>query len=413
MIITCTKLITCTRQGEPITDGALVINNDGIIKAVGQADYILNRFPKQDVLRLQHTVIMPGLVNTHAHLELSSLLDSIRAPTFPGWVLNLIRAKKKLSQEDYTSAASENIHTLIRTGTATVAEICTHAASPALIKKSGLRAVVYNEIIHMGHPLRSMLSGRKETALVKSGLSPHTPYTVSKASLLDIGKLSKKNQRRLAMHVAESLDEAELLQGKKSGLEKLYHLAGWDLSCAPKGISSFEYLNRIDFLSPRLLAVHAVQVTDHDIGLIKKARVSVAHCPRSNAELGVGRMPLKKFLSAGIPVGLGTDSLASAPSLSMWDEMRYAFQIHKKDGITAQDILKLATIGGATALGLGHEIGTIESGKKADIIAVPLPKKNTGSLYSDLLRETKSCIMTMVNGKILHRQENGLLSRYF
>jgi cytosine/adenosine deaminase-related metal-dependent hydrolase len=106
-------------------------------------------------------------------------------------------------------------------------------------------------------------------------------------------------------------------------------------------------------------------------------------------------------------VGLGTDSLASVPNLNMWDEMRYARKIHKKDGVTAEDIFKLATIGGAKALGLDKEIGTLEPGKKADLIAVPLPKKDTGDLYSDLLRETKSCIMTMVNGKILYREGQG------
>jgi 5-methylthioadenosine/S-adenosylhomocysteine deaminase len=401
MIITCAKLIACKHNANPIIDGALVINK-GIIRAVGQAAYILNRFPKQDVLRLQSTVIMPGLVNVHAHIELPSLLDSIRAQSFPDWVLNLIRAKKKLNHRDYASATSENIDTLIQTGTTTAAEICTHAASPALLKNSGLRAVVYNEIINMGSKL--LLSSRKNSALVKFGLSPHTPYTVSKGLLLDIEKLAKKKQLRLAMHIAESKDELKLLQGKKSGLEKLYEFAHWDLGWAPQGSSSFEYLDRIGFLSPRLLAVHAVQVTDQDIRLIKKAKVSVAHCPRSNKELGIGRMPLKKLLDAGITVGLGTDSLASSPSLNMWDEMRYAYQIHRRDGITAEDILQIATNSGATSLGLDKEIGTLEPGKKADIIAVLLPKKNTDDLYSDLLRETKSCIMTMVNGKILYRQ---------
>jgi cytosine/adenosine deaminase-related metal-dependent hydrolase len=206
------------------------------------------------------------------------------------------------------------------------------------------------------------------------------------------------------MHIAESKDEIKLLQRKKSGLEKIYEFAKWDLDWAPRGASSFEYLNRIGFLSSDLLAVHAVQVTDKDIDLIKKSKTSVAHCPRSNKELGVGKMPLKKFLDAGITVGLGTDSLASVPNLNMWDEMRYAYQIHRRDGVSPEDIFKLATIGGAKALGLGKEIGTLEPGKRADMIAVPLPKKNTGNLYSDLLRETKSCIMTMVNGKILYRE---------
>ena len=182
----------------------------------------------------------------------------------------------------------------------------------------------------------------------------------------------------------------------------MYQYAKWDLAWAPKGHSSLEYLSRIGFLSPHLLAVHAVHVSDKDIDLMKKSKVCIAHCPRSNNETGVGRMQLKKIIAAGITVGLGTDSLASSPSLNMWDEMRYAHQIHRRSGISAEDIFRLATIGGAKALGLDQEIGTLEAGKKADIIAVSLPKNNTGDLYSDLLRETNSCIMTMVNGTILH-----------
>jgi len=204
--------------------------------------------------------------------------------------------------------------------------------------------------------------------------------------------------------VAESKDEIRLLQGKKSGLAELYRLAGWDLSWAPSADSPFEYLRRLGLLDSNFLAVHAVQVTARDILILKKNGVPVAHCPRSNAETRVGRMPLNKFLEAGITVGIGTDSLASSPSLNMWDEMRYSLRIHRRDGITARDIFMLATIGGAKALGLDKKIGSLEPGKRADLIAVPLPTKNTGNIYSDLLRETKSCMMTMVDGKILHKE---------
>jgi cytosine/adenosine deaminase-related metal-dependent hydrolase len=242
---------------------------------------------------------------------------------------------------------------------------------------------------------------RGPSSLIRFGISPHSPYTVSEKILKQIKKKSEREKLPLCMHVAESKDEIMLLQRKKNGFDKLYQFAKWDAAWAPKGTSSFDYLNRTGILSPNLLAVHAVQVNDRDIALIRKSRAPIAHCPRSNHETHVGRMPLKKFLDAGIIVGLGTDSLASSPSLSMWDEMRYALKIHKKDGITAGDILALATTGGAKALGLDKEIGTLEPGKKADLIAVPLPTKNTGDIYSDLIRETKSCIMTMVNGKII------------
>ena len=110
-------------------------------------------------------------------------------------------------------------------------------------------------------------------------------------------------------------------------------------------------------------------------------------------------------LDAGIPVGLGTDSLVSASSLNLWDEMRFARKIHRMSGITPQDILDLATRGGAKALGMEHEIGSIEPGKKADLIAVPLPEKYTGDIYSDLLGETKSSIITIIHGKIVYRQQ--------
>lgn len=208
------------------------------------------------------------------------------------------------------------------------------------------------------------------------------------------------------MHVAESQDEIRLLQRKKNGLEKLYQAAGWDIAWAPEADSPFDYLHRLGLLSRNFLAVHAVQATDRDISLMKKSRTPVAHCPRSNKETGVGKMALKKFLDAGITIGLGTDSLASSPSLNLWDEMRYALRVHKNSGISAWDIFTMATIGGAKALGMEKEIGSLEPGKKADIIAVPLPEKNTGDIYSDLLRETKSCIMSMVNGKIIHSKEN-------
>jgi cytosine/adenosine deaminase-related metal-dependent hydrolase len=406
MIITCSKLISCWQDRAPIDNGALVLNK-GMIEAVGTSDRITQRYPRHRVVRMQNTVLMPGLINTHTHLELPDLLNKIRTSEFADWILNLIRLKKHLTSGDYATAAKENILTLIRTGTTTVGEICTHGVSPTIIRKSGLRAVVFFEIITMSQyaenpPLLPIVEGGMGK-LIQFGYSPHATYTVSESALRAISQFSQKKNFRLAMHIAESKEEILLLHRKKSGLEELYRFAGWDIGWAPHGDSSIEYLKRIGFLSPNLLAVHAVQVSDKDIAIIKKTSVSVTHCPRSNKETGVGRMPLKKFLDAGVIVGLGTDSLASSPTLSLWDEMRYAYQIHRRNGVSAEDIFKLATINGAKALGLDKEIGTLEPGKKADLIAVPIPRKNTGDLYSDLLRETKSCIMTMVNGKILYR----------
>ncbi|HEY6010884.1 MAG TPA: amidohydrolase family protein [Nitrospirota bacterium] len=404
MIIIVKKLIDFGSHGRIIENGAIAVNRGKILYA-GPAGAIIKRYPRHEIMRFPNAVIMPGLVNLHTHLELPPLLDLIRARTYTEWVLNLIKIKRELGAKDYTLAVNQNIRTLIRTGTTTVAEICTHNISPKLLKQSGLRAMIYHEIISMDpSSLVTRLSSFvfRPSSLVHHGISPHAPHTVSAQMLHKIKEISDRKKLHLCMHVAESKDEIRLLQGKRSGLERLYAAANWDKAWAPSAQSSFEYLHRVGLLDTRFLAAHAVQTADNDIRLMKKTRVPVAHCPRSNKELGVGRMPLKKILDEGIIVGLGTDSLASAPSLSMWDEMRYACQIHRRDGITPKDVFNLATMGVAHALGLDKEIGSLESGRRADIIAVPLPAKNTGNIYSDLLRGTKSCIMTMVNGKILH-----------
>jgi len=405
MIITAHRLITLRHDASTIKNGAVVFSRGTIIDA-GATEKILKAHIGHHIYRLENAVLMPGLINVHTHLELPPLLDAVRARTFPDWVLNLIQVKRELDMKGYTIAAKQNVRSLIQSGTTTVAEICTHGISPGVLKQSGLRATVYHEIISMGpsSPIFRLPSpvSLPSTNLVRIGLSPHAPHTVSVTVLLQIKKLVLRKHLRLCMHVAESKDEIRLLQRKKSRFEKLYRAVGWDTAWAPSTDSPFEYLLTLGLLSDDFLAVHAVQATDKDISIIKRSRVSVAHCPRSNRETGVGKMPLKKFLDAGVVVGLGTDSLASSPSLNLWDEMRSAYRMHRSDGVTVKDIFTLATKGGAKALGLFDTIGSIEPGKRADIIAVPLPKKDSGDIYSDLLRETKSCIMSVVDGKILY-----------
>jgi 5-methylthioadenosine/S-adenosylhomocysteine deaminase len=406
MIIISRIILPNPKKPALINAGILV--SRGVIVAVGQADAMSRKYPRRQIIRFPNAVLLPGLVNLHAHLELPLLLDTIRAAQLPDWVLNLIKAKKEMSIRDYAAAARANIRSLIRTGTTTVGEICTHNISPQLLKQSGLRAVIFREVISMspgqGNQIRSRLpTGCRFSSLIKTGISPHAPYTVSEKILREIKEMSLRKYTRVCMHVGESKDEIRLFQGKKSGFDKLYQAAGWDRNWAPVADSPFEYLSRLGLLNSRFLAVHAVQATDQDIAIMKKKNISVAHCPKSNENTRVGKMPLKKLLDAGITVGLGTDSLASSPSLSMWDEMRYAYRIHRRDGVTPQDIFQIATTNGAKALGMDNLIGSLVPGKRADLIAVSLPEKESGDLYYDLLRETKSCIMTMVNGKIIYR----------
>ncbi len=402
MILTSSVLIPAfTTKFKPIGNGAIVIHRGSIVD-IGKATSLIRKYPSQAVYSLENAVLMPGLVNAHTHLELPPLLNKIRTKRFPDWVLGLIRVKRKIAFSDYVDNSKKNIETLIRTGTTTVAEICTHHASPEPLILSGLRAVIFHEVISMDPssvlPVLPQFMTRPSTR-VHVGISPHAPHTVSAAVLRGLKK--RYSGLRFCMHVAESRDEIELLRTGKGGFLKIYKMAGWNSAWAPRPASPFQYLHDLGMLDSLFTAVHAVYATSNDIGLIKKAGLCIVHCPRSNRETGVGKISLKLFLDAGIPVALGTDSLASSPSLSMWDEMRFAYRLHRHSGTSAADIFKSATLSGARSLGLDGRIGTLERGKRADIIAVPLPTKTTGDLYSDLIRETRYSIMTMVDGNFL------------
>lgn len=374
------------------------------IDDLGQAGALLGRYPRDRVLDLGNSIVLPGLVNVHAHLELPPIAKKVKAGEYALWVLRLLRAKQQMSSSDYRKAALANCATLLETGTTTVGEISTHGASPSIIRKSGLRSVVYHEIIAIRPGDRARIPQRlSPTALIAHGLSPHSPHTTSPEVLEKVRSLAIRRHLRLCMHVAETLDEGLLLQREPGGLDKLYAAAGWSRSWAPSDRSSFAYLERSGVLSERFLAVHAVHADARDRTIIRRTRTPIAHCPRSNRALHVGTLPLKSYLDQGIVVGLGTDSLASVPTLSLWDEMRAALEIHGPTGIFARDLLRIATEGGAKALGLNEQIGTLEPGRRADLIAVPSPRRSSGDICSDLLRETKSCTMTMVNGTVLYR----------
>ncbi len=400
MILIADKIIARTDQA-PLEDHALLVRK-GFIEDIGHQSRIMRSRGRNRIFRFPNSVLLPGLVNVHAHLELPALMGSRRRSDYVSWVGRLLKAKAGLNVQDYRTAARTNIRNIIRSGTTTIADISTHNVSPGVLSKSGLRAVVYHEIIAMKpRDLPSIPPLHSTTALVRHGISPHSPHTVSERALVILHRYAREHMLPLCMHVAETRDELLLLQRKKNRLQNLYAAACWDQEWAPRAASSFQYLDRLGMLDPRFLAVHAVHAGPADVRLIARSGAAVAHCPRSNHALRTGTMPLKAMLAAGIHVGLGTDSLASVPSLNLWDEMRFALRTHKADGMTAKDIVHLATLGGAQALGLDGEIGSLEVGKRADIIVVPKPRRMTGDICVDLLRETHACTRTMVNGTYL------------
>jgi aminodeoxyfutalosine deaminase len=203
------------------------------------------------------------------------------------------------------------------------------------------------------------------------GLSPHAPYTLASDLLPGIAAASRQRGLPLSVHLAESADEDRLLFDSTGPLaEELYPLVGWQgYLPPPRRTTPARFLDAGGLLGPATLAVHCVQLTPADAQLLKARGVTICLCPRSNERLAVGRAPVQLFKKLEIPLCIGTDSLASNDSLSLWDELRFALDVYA-GALTPDELLQLATSGGAAGLGLSATVGMLEEGKRADLQVV-------------------------------------------
>ncbi|MDI1243083.1 MAG: amidohydrolase family protein [bacterium] len=375
-------------SSEPIPSGAVAIDADKIV-GVGSQDEITANFADADVEEFGKAAILPGFVNCHSHLELTALrgaLDDVEHD-FKAWLLKATALRAELSDDDIIQSAIDGAREGAAAGVTCFGDIGRFGhAGVAALKEVGLRGIVFQEtefspdnatadddFRKLGEKFEKLKE--EETELVKVGLSPHSPYTVGSRLFELIAQYSIINGVSLSIHAAESSDEEDLLQRGEGLFSEFASRAGleWDSPhCTP-----IEYLERLGLLSTRPLLAHCVTVSDSDIRKIKSNGAKIAHCPKSNAKFGHGYAPLEKFLDAGISVGLGSDSVASNNICDMLEESRFAALVarnhpDRKRFITARDVLKSATLGGAKALGRESLIGTLEPGKQADIAVISL-----------------------------------------
>jgi 5-methylthioadenosine/S-adenosylhomocysteine deaminase len=398
----------------PIRDGAVVIEGDRII-AVGEWKEIAGEFSAK-VCEFPDGVLMPGLVNPHTHLENTNFAETIKRPqTFNKWLLQMVRLVRSQTFEDALQASERGIEQLTKFGVTCVGEFSRLGASFQALKNSMLRAVVFKEFIclrdedaerQLGE-LAQWLNDAKElmNPLLNIGLGPHAPYTVTPTAFRRVIGLAQKENCCLCVHAAESPSERELVERRK-GMWSWW--LGSVLRGAPIGLSPIRYLDWLGILQPKTLLVHCVQVDDADIALLADRQVWVAHCPRSNANLKVGLMPLEKMLSAGVKVCLATDGLASVDSLSPLDEIRFAIKLaqeHPKlyPTLPPSRWLRMVTLDAAASLGLGKVVGSLEVGKQADI-AVFQVNAGFDDPYDALINEAREAIMTMFAGKVISQQ---------
>ena len=378
--------------GSPLRDGAVLLAGDRVV-AVGPRDAIAREAGEGTPFTdLGEAALLPGLVNAHVHLELSWMGGA--EPPSGGWIAwleDLLLRRDSVSAAQSEAAAEAAIAFMEARGTVAVGEVTNTGFTALPLARSRLHAVVFLELIGFSpaeaeavlrqaairlDALDSDPDVRAAGTRVRLALTAHAPYSVSSPLLKALAGRSAAAGAPLSVHVAESEAELSFLQGQQGPLRDLLIRRGrWDgtgsLLGHPAASGPVELLDRLGVLSPHMLAVHAVHLGARDFPRLQARGVTVVTCPRSNRRLGVGVAPVPRLLGSGIPVALGTDSLASVPDLDLFAEMAALREDHP--ALAPAAVLRMATMNGARALGLESTFGSIAPGRSARLVHVPVP----------------------------------------
>ena len=372
----------------PIFDGVVGVENGRIAYVGPHGDG-----PSGEVIGLGDVLLLPGLVNAHCHLELTAMRGFLEDLEFRTWILRLTNSKRSvMSREMLLDAARYGIAEGLRHGITTYADTCDSGVSFDAMLESRVRGVMYQEAFGPDPAqcaaaiaeLRDRVERMRplQTALVRVGVSPHAPYTVSDALFGAVADYARSEALPIAIHIAESQAEHDLVAHATGPFAD--GLRARKIGVAPRARTPIELLRALDVLAARPLLIHCIRVDEADVADIAAAHCAVAHCPASNAKLGHGIAPLPMLLNAGIPVGIGSDSVASNNRMDLLDESRLAALMQRARygdfrEIDSHTALMLATMGGAKALGMEHDVGSLEVGKAADLAAFPL--RNAGPIH--------------------------------
>lgn len=407
MIVSGGTVVTMDGARRVIEDGALAIDG-GRIAAVGSRAEVEAKYTARETIDAKGKVVIPGLVNGHTHVPMTLFRGLADDLDLQEWLTKYIfPAEAKNVTEDFVRVGTRlGLAEMIRGGTTTYCDMYYFEDAIAdETAKAGLRGVLGETVIDfpvadnkthaeaMAYTEKYVKKWQGH-ALITPAIAPHAPYTVSEEHLKAIRAFSDRTNAPIVIHVAETRKEVDDL-------------------VKSKGASPVAYLSRIGFLNERVIAAHVVFATVEEIEVLKRAGAGVAHNPQSNMKLASGVAPVPQMLLADINLGLGTDGAASNNDLNMWEEMDAAAKLHKvftgdPKVITAQQAFEMATIRGARSLHMEREIGSLEQGKRADLVIVDLDTLNQTplyNLYSDLVYATKAADVrtVIVEGRVLMR----------
>ena len=420
LIVTNATVVTMDAAGRVIRSGAVAIDGRDIA-AVGGASEIAGKFDASESIDARGQIVLPGLINTHTHAPMVlyrgladdlALMEWLQKYIFPA-------EAKTVTPEFVRIGTRLAALEMIQSGTTTYADMYYYEEEIAkATRDAGLRGVLGQTIIRFPVPdAKTPADGlARASAFVKQfagddlitpAIAPHAMYTLDTAMLKAITAAAERDHAPLIIHLAETRDEIEIArkQYKMSPVQYLESIGFWGAAAAP-GSSS------------RVLAAHAVHVSAADIRILAKRAVGVSHNPESNMKLASGTAPVPAMRDAHVRVGLGTDGAASNNDLDMFEAMRQAAFLHKLQSgdprvMPARDVLGMATIEGARALGLERTIGSLEAGKRADLIVVSMMSARQTPLYdpvSHLVYVTRGDDVqtTIVNGRVLMRDRKVL-----
>ncbi len=400
-------IVTMDGTRRVINDGGIAVAG-GRIVAIGPRAEIERGYSSRQRILAAGKVITPGLINGHTHVPMVLFRGLADDLDLQEWLTKYIfPAEAKNVTEDFVRVGARlGLAEMIRGGTTTYCDMYYFEDAIAdETAKAGVRGVLGETIIdfpvadNKTHAegmayVERFVSRWKGHELIVPAIAPHAPYTVSEAHLKAVRAFADRTGAPIVTHISETKREL-------------------DDSVKEKGASPVAYLERIGFLNDRVIAAHMVWPQGTDIEILKRRGVGVVHNPQSNMKLASGVAPVPKMLAEGLFVGLGTDGAASNNDLNMWEEMDTVAKLHKVFSgdpkvISAQQAFELATIRGAQALHMEKEIGSLETGKRADLLIIDRDTLNQipiTNIYSDLVYATKgSDVQTVIiNGRVVMR----------
>jgi 5-methylthioadenosine/S-adenosylhomocysteine deaminase len=414
-------------SASPFPEGGIAIS-EGRIAAVGTREQLQQQFPQAELRDFGSAAIIPGLVNSHSHLELTAMRGFLEneETDFFAWLRKLTLARlERMTADDLNVSAQWGACEAARAGVTFVADASDAAfESMNALRAVGLRGIVFQESFGPDPRLAQQNFAKLEakitrlreveSSLVKCGVSPHAPYTVCGPQLEMIAQFAIDQELPLMMHAAETMMEVALL---REGIGAFADgLKNRGIEWQTPGLSPIQYLRQHGILATRPLLAHCIHVDAADLETLSETGSSIAHCPKSNSKLRHGMAPLAKFLAQGIATGLGSDSVASNNVCDLLEEARYALLLARsgfagKGGaadLSAQDALHLATWGGARALGMAEQFGALQQGMQADFAIVSLAGSHQIPVYDPVSAlvfssSARDVVLTVIAGREVYR----------